>query len=72
MVEDHYPTVEVIVWEFYANIHQRCGDSFHTWRRGTTIDVTLTLISKITGVPRVHGPAYPYPVDHLPTLIRWS
>jgi hypothetical protein len=65
MVEDHRPPVEVIVWEFYANIHQRRGDSFHTWLRGTAIDMTLALISEITGVPRVHDPAYPYPVDHL-------
>jgi hypothetical protein len=84
MVEDHRPAVEAIVWEFYANLHQRCGDLFRTWLRGTAIEVTPTLISEITGAPRVHDQAYPYPVDHLPTrvdlvahfaegtLIRWS
>jgi hypothetical protein len=66
MAEDHCPTMEVIVWEFYANIHQRRSDSFCTWLRGTAIDVTPTLISEITGVPRVRDPVYPYPVDHLP------
>jgi hypothetical protein len=34
MVEDHRPTVETIVWEIYTNLHQRRGDSFHTWLRG--------------------------------------
>jgi hypothetical protein len=29
--------------------------------------VTPTLINEITGVPRLRDPAYPYPVDHLPT-----
>jgi hypothetical protein len=66
MAEDHYPVVDVIVWEFYENIHQRRGDSFRTWLRGTAINVTLMLISEITGVPRVYDLAYPYPIDHLP------
>jgi hypothetical protein len=66
MAEDHCPTVEVIVLEFYANIHQRSSNSFCTWLRGTAIDVTPTLISEITGVPRVRDPIYPYPIDHLP------
>jgi hypothetical protein len=65
MVEDHRPTVEAIVWEFYVNLHQRRGDSFHTWLKGTTIKVTLTLISTITKVPLVHDPTYPWPVNHL-------
>ena len=26
MAEDHCPTIEEIVWEFYANLHQRRGD----------------------------------------------
>ena len=30
IVEDHRPAIEEIVWEFYANLHQRCGDSFCT------------------------------------------
>jgi hypothetical protein len=59
MVEDHCPAVEVIVWEFYANIHQRYGDSFCTWLRGITIDVTPTLINEITRVPRLSDLAYP-------------
>jgi hypothetical protein len=66
MVEDHRPAVEVIVWEFYANLHQRRGDSFRTWLRGRAIEVTPTLISEITGAPRVRDPVYPYPVNHLP------
>jgi hypothetical protein len=66
MAKDHHPTVETIVWEFYANLHQRCGDSFRTWLRGRAIKVTPTLISKITGAPHVRDPAYPYLVDHLP------
>jgi hypothetical protein len=65
MVEDHYLAVETIVWEFYANLHQRRGDSFCTWLRGTAIKVTLTLINKITETPHVRDPGYPYPVDHL-------
>jgi hypothetical protein len=66
MVEDHRPAVEVIVWEFYVNLHQGRGDSFRTWFRGRAIEVTLTLISKITGTPHVRDPVYPYPIDHLP------
>jgi hypothetical protein len=30
MVEDHCPAIEEIVWEFYANLHQRHGNSFRT------------------------------------------
>jgi hypothetical protein len=66
MVEDHRPIVEVIVWEFYVNLHQRHGDSFRTWLRGRAIEVTPTLINEITRAPCVHDPIYPYPVDHLP------
>jgi hypothetical protein len=66
MAEDHHPTVEAIVWEFYANLHQRRGDSFCTWLKGRAIEVTPTLISEITGAPRVRDPVYPYPVDHFP------
>jgi hypothetical protein len=53
MVEDHRLTVETIVWEFYTNLHQRRGDSFCTWLRGTMIEVTPTLISEVTEAPRV-------------------
>jgi hypothetical protein len=67
MAEDHHYTVETIVWEFYANLHQRRGDLFCTWLRGRAIKVTPTLISEITGAPRVCDPAYPYSVDDLPT-----
>jgi hypothetical protein len=49
MVEDHCPVVETIVWELYVNLHQRRGDLFCTWLRGTVIEVTTTLISKIIG-----------------------
>jgi hypothetical protein len=66
MVEDHRPAVEVKVWEFYANLHQRRGDSFRTWLRGRAIEVTPTLISEITGAPRVRDLVYTYPIDHLP------
>jgi hypothetical protein len=66
MVEDHRPAVETIMLEFYANLHQRRGNSFRTWLRGTTIEVTPTHISEITGAPHVRDPASPYPVDHLP------
>ena len=69
MVEDHHSVVEEIVWEFYTNLHQRRSDSFRTWLRGTTIEVTPTLISMITGVPRVCNPTYPWLVDHLPALV---
>jgi hypothetical protein len=67
MVEDHHPAVEAIVWEFYANLHQRRSDSFCTWLRGTTIKVIPTLINTIIEVPHVRDPTYLYPVDHLPT-----
>jgi hypothetical protein len=66
MAEDHHPVVETIVWEFYANLHQRRSDLFRTWLRGRVIAVTPTLISEITRAPRVHDPIYPYLVDHLP------
>jgi hypothetical protein len=69
MAEDHCPAVEVIMWEFYANLHQRRGDSFCTWLRGTAINVTPTLISAITGAPCVRDPAYQYPVNHLPARV---
>jgi hypothetical protein len=48
MVEDHRPTIEELVWEFYTNLHRRAGDSFLTWIKGTKIRVTLDLISTIT------------------------
>ena len=67
MAEDHCPAIKEIVWEFSLNPHQRHGDSFCTWIRGTRIEVTPTLISTIAGVPLVRDPTYPYPVDHLPT-----
>jgi hypothetical protein len=69
VVEDHRPAVEAIVWEFYANLHQRCSDLFRTWLRGMAIEVTLTLISTIARAPRVHDLTYSYPVDHLPTSV---
>jgi hypothetical protein len=69
MSEDHRPTVETVVWEFYGNLHQRRGDSFRTWLKGRAIEVTPTLISEIAGVPRVCDPVYPYPVDHLPARV---
>jgi hypothetical protein len=49
MVEDHHPTVEEIVREFYANLHKRCGDSFQTWVWKKEIVMTFTLISNIIG-----------------------
>jgi hypothetical protein len=52
MVEDHRPTIAELVWEFYANLHRRAGDSFLTWVRGTEIHVTPDLISAIIRVPR--------------------
>jgi hypothetical protein len=67
-MKDHRPTLEAIVWEFYVNLHQRCGDSFRTWLKGTTIEVTPTLIIAITKASRVCDPTYPYLVDHLPAL----
>jgi hypothetical protein len=66
MVEDHCPTVEEIVWELYVNLYQRHGNSFHTWLTGTTIEVTLTLISTIIRAPLVCDPTYPWPINHLP------
>jgi hypothetical protein len=69
MVKDHRPIVETIVWEFDMNLYQRRGDSFYTWLKGTAIEVTPTLISEITGAPRVCDPAYPYPIHHLPARI---
>jgi hypothetical protein len=66
MAEDHRPAVEAIVWEFYANLHQRHGDSFRTWLKGRAIEVAPTLISEITGALCVRDPVYPYPIDHLP------
>jgi hypothetical protein len=66
MAEDHCPAVEAVVWEFYANLHQRRGDSFRTWLRGRAIEVTPTLISEITRAPCVRDLIYPYSVDHLP------
>jgi hypothetical protein len=66
--QDHCPVVEAIVWEFYANLHQRRNDSFHTWLRGTMIKVTPTLINAIIGALCVCDPTYPYPIDHLPAL----
>jgi hypothetical protein len=66
MAEDHRLAVETIVWEFYTNLHRRCGDSFRTWFNGTVIEVTLTLIKEITRAPRVRDPTYPYLVNHLP------
>jgi hypothetical protein len=59
MVEDHCPAVEEIVREFYANLHQRHGDSFLTWVREKVIEVTPTLISHIMGAPHVRDPVYP-------------
>ena len=55
-VKDHHPAIAELVREFYTNIHQRVGDSFPTWIRGTEINVTYDLISAITGAPRVHNP----------------
>jgi hypothetical protein len=67
MVEDHRPAIDELVREFYANLHQRAGDSFFTWVRGMEIHVTPDLVSAITGAPRVRAPEYPWPVDHLQT-----
>jgi hypothetical protein len=67
MVGHHCPTVVEIVREFYANLHQRRGNSFLTWIRGKEIKVSPTLISNITRAPCVCDPVYPWLVDHLPT-----
>jgi hypothetical protein len=70
MVEDHCPTIEDLVREFYANLHRRVGDSFYTWVKEKEIHVTLNLISTITEAPWVRNPEYPWPVDHLPTRVE--
>lgn len=49
MVEDHYSTVVELVHKFYANIHMRCNDSFHTWLKGNPIIMTPILTNRITG-----------------------
>jgi hypothetical protein len=67
MVKDHRPAIAELVWEFYANLHRRVGDSFFTWVRGTEIHVTPDLISAIIRAPRVRTLEHPWPVDHLPT-----
>ena len=67
MVEDHRGVVEEVVREFYANLHQRRGDSFLTWVRGKVIEVTPTLIGCITGAPCVRDLVYPWPRDCLPS-----
>ena len=67
MVEDHRPAIEEIVWEFYENLYQRCGDSFCIWIKGRRIEVTPSLINAIARVPCVCDPTYPYLVDHLLT-----
>jgi hypothetical protein len=56
MVEDHHPTIVELVREFYANLHQRVGDSFLTWVRGMEIHVTPDLINAIIEAPRVRNP----------------
>lgn len=33
MLADHWPTAEVLLQEFYANIHHRRYKSFWTWVR---------------------------------------
>ena len=67
MVWNHRPTVEEIVWDFYAILHQKRGDSFLTWVRGKVSKVTPTIISNITGASCVRDLVYPWPIDHLPT-----
>jgi hypothetical protein len=59
MVKNHRPAIAELVWEFYANIHQRVGDSFLTWVRGTKIHLTPNLINAITGASRVLNLEYP-------------
>jgi hypothetical protein len=67
MVEDHRSVIKELVREFYANIHQRVGDSFLTWVKGTKIHVTHDLISAIIGAPWMCNSEFPWPVDHIPT-----
>jgi hypothetical protein len=67
MVEDHHPIVVELVHEFYANLHMRCGNSFHIWLKGKLIIVTPTPVRNITGEPRVCDPGYPWPVNGFPT-----
>lgn len=62
--------VEEIVWEFYANLYQRRGNSFRTWIKGREIEVTPTLINNITRAPLVCDPVYPWLVNHLPTRVE--
>ena len=33
LVEDHHPTIEDLVCEFYSNLHKRAGDSFYRSER---------------------------------------
>jgi uncharacterized protein YqhQ len=35
MVEDHHPIVVELVHKFYANLHMRCGNSFHIWLKAS-------------------------------------
>ena len=67
MVEDHRPEVEKIMLKFYANLHQRHGNSFLIWVKGKVIEVTPSLTNKIMGAPHVRDPVYPWLVDHLPS-----
>ena len=71
MLEDHCPSIEELVREFYTNLHRRVGYSFFTWIKGKAIQVTPDLISTITGAPRVHNLEYPWPVDHSLPEQRW-
>jgi hypothetical protein len=70
MVEDHRPAIVELVWEFFAKLHRRAGDSFLIWVKGTEIHVTPNLISAITRAPEVSDPKYPWPVDHFPTCAK--
>lgn len=67
MLADHWPTAEVLLQEFYANIHHRRYKSFWTWVRQRPIVVTPNRISNIIGAPRVAHLVFPWVPDIEPT-----
>lgn len=63
MLTNHRSAIQILVREFYANIHRQRLNSFWTWVRETPIEVTLNWISSISSTPWVLDSGHPYTPD---------
>lgn len=54
------PPSSLLIYEFYANIHDVSGSSFRVFLRYKMIKITIDVVSSFAHIPRVVHPLFPY------------